>query len=81
MTRVGERRVRAGIGAAVAAAALAALTLVTPAPAGAGGGDWLYPDQDRYEPGQQVRFVGYTQAQAWPTLSGGATVPTTPTCG
>jgi hypothetical protein len=64
MTRVGERRVRAGVGAAVAAAALSALTLVTPAPAGAGGGDWLYPDQDRYEAGQQVQLVGYTEAKA-----------------
>ena len=68
MTRLGERQVRVRVGAAVAAAALSALTLVAPAPAGAGGGDWLYPDQDRYEPGQQVRFVGYTQAQARSTV-------------
>jgi hypothetical protein len=64
MARVGERRVRAGIGAAVAAAALSAVTLATPTPAGAGGGDSLYPDRDRYEAGQQVRLVGYTQALA-----------------
>ena len=64
MARVGERRVRAGIGAAVAAAALSAVTLVVPTPAGAGGGDWLYPDRDRYEAGQQVRLVGYTRALA-----------------
>jgi hypothetical protein len=72
MARVGDRRVRAGIGAAVAAAALAALTLLTPAPASAGGGDWLYPDQDRYEPGEPVRLVGYTQAQARSTIDEGA---------
>jgi hypothetical protein len=64
MARVGERWVRAGIGAAVAVAALSALTLTAPAPAGAGGGDWLYPDRDRYEAGQEVRLVGYTQALA-----------------
>jgi hypothetical protein len=64
MARVGERRVRAGIGAAVTVAALSALTLTPPTPADAGGGDWLYPDRDRYEPGQQARLVGYTQAQA-----------------
>jgi hypothetical protein len=64
MARVGERRVRAGIGAAVAVAALAAVTLAAPTPAGAGGGDWLYPDRDRYEAGEQVRLVGYTQALA-----------------
>jgi hypothetical protein len=68
MARVGERRVRAGIGAAVAAAvagvALAAVTLAAPAPAGAGGGDWLYPHRDRYEAGQQVLLVGYTEAIA-----------------
>ena len=63
MARRGERGVRAGVGAAMAAA-LSALTLVTPGPAGAGGGDWLYPDRDRYEAGQQVRLVGYTQALA-----------------
>jgi hypothetical protein len=64
MARVGERRVRGGIGAAVAAAALAAVTWAAPTPAGAGGGDWLYPDRDRYEAGQQVRLVGYTEATA-----------------
>jgi hypothetical protein len=64
MARVGERRVRAGIGAAAAVAALSALTLTPPTPAGAGGGDWLYPDRDRYEAGQQVRLVGYTAATA-----------------
>ncbi|HEY6415186.1 MAG TPA: hypothetical protein VIX41_03075 [Acidimicrobiales bacterium] len=64
MARVGERRVRAGIGAAVAVAALAAVTLAASTPAGAGGGDWLYPDRDRYEGGQQVRLVGYTEALA-----------------
>jgi hypothetical protein len=64
MARVGERRVRAGIGVAVAAAALSAVTLAVPTPAGAGSGDWLYPDRDRYEPGQQVRLVGYTEATA-----------------
>jgi hypothetical protein len=64
MARVGERRVRAGIGAAVAVAALAAVTLAAPMPADAGGGDWLYPDRDRYEAGQQVRLVGYTEALA-----------------
>ena len=64
MARVGERRVRAGIGAAVAAAALSAVALAAPAPAGAGGGDWLYPHRDRYEPGQQVLLVGYTEAIA-----------------
>jgi hypothetical protein len=63
MARSGERRVRAEVGAALAVA-LSALTLVTAAPAGAGGGDLLYPDQDRYEAGQQVRLVGYTQALA-----------------
>jgi hypothetical protein len=68
MARVGERRVRHGIGAAVAAAALSAVTLAVPTPAGAGGGDLLYPDRDRYEPGQQVRLVGYTQAQARSTV-------------
>ena len=67
MARVGERRVRAGIGA-VAGAALAAVTLAAPTPAGAGGGDLLYPDRDRYEAGQQVRLVGYTQAQARSTV-------------
>jgi hypothetical protein len=64
MARVGERRVRAGMGAAVAAAALSAVTLAVPTPAGAGGGDWLYPDRDRYEAGQHVRLVGYTEATA-----------------
>ena len=68
MARVGERRVRAGIGAAVAAtvaaAALAAVTLAAAAPAGAGGADWLYPHRDRYEAGQQVLLVGYTEAIA-----------------
>jgi hypothetical protein len=64
MARVGERRVRAGIGAAVAAAALSALTLAAPVPAGAGGGDRLYPHRDRYEAGQQVLLVGYTEAIA-----------------
>jgi hypothetical protein len=64
MTRVGERRVRAGIGAAVAVAALAAATLAAPMRADAGGGDWLFPDRDRYEAGQQVRLVGYTEALA-----------------
>jgi hypothetical protein len=64
MARVGERRVRAVIGAAVGVAALAAVTLAASMPAGAGGGDWLYPDRDRYEAGQQVRLVGYTQALA-----------------
>jgi hypothetical protein len=64
MARVGERRVRAGIAAAVAAAALSAVTLAVPTPAGAGGGDWLYPDRDRYEAGQHVRLVGYTEATA-----------------
>jgi hypothetical protein len=64
MAREGERRVRAGIGAAVAAAALAAVTLAAPPPAGAGGGDWLYPHRDRYEADQQVLLVGYTEAIA-----------------
>jgi hypothetical protein len=64
MVRVGERRVRAGIGAAVAVAALGAVTLAAPTPANAGGGDWLYPDRDRYEAGQLVRLVGYTEASA-----------------
>jgi hypothetical protein len=64
MARLGERRVRAGTGAVVAVAALAAVTLAAPRPAGAGGGDLLYPDRDRYEVGQQVRLVGYTQALA-----------------
>ena len=68
MARTGERRVRAGVGAAVAGAALSALTLVTPSPAGAGGGDWLCPDQDRYEPCQQIRLVGYAQALARSTI-------------
>ena len=67
MAREGERRVRAGISAAVVAAALgavalAAVTLAAPPPAGAGGGDWLYPHRDRYEAGQQVLLVGYTEA-------------------
>jgi hypothetical protein len=74
MARVGERRVRAGIGAAVAVAALAAVTLAAPTPADAGGGDLLYPDRDRYEAGQQVRLVGYTQAQARSTVDEGALV-------
>jgi hypothetical protein len=64
MARVGERRVRAGIGTAVAAATLSAATLAGPTPADAGGGDRLYPDRDRYEAGQRVRLVGYTQALA-----------------
>jgi hypothetical protein len=64
MARVGERRVRAGIGAAAAAAALSAVTWAAPVPAGAGGGDWLYPHRDRYEAGQHVLLVGYTQAIA-----------------
>ncbi len=64
MARVGEQRVRAVVGAAVAAAALSALTLVSPTPVGAGGGDAMYPDRDRYEPGQQVTLVGYTQPVA-----------------
>jgi hypothetical protein len=74
MARVGERRVRAGIGAAAAGAALAVVTLATPMPADAGGGDLLYPDRDRYEAGQQVRLVGYTQAQARSTVDEGALV-------
>jgi hypothetical protein len=65
MARVGERRVRAAIGAAVAAAALSALTLITAGPAGAGGGDWLYPDRDRYEPGQRVALVGHVLGYAY----------------
>ncbi|MGH9230131.1 MAG: hypothetical protein ACRD07_15655 [Acidimicrobiales bacterium] len=65
MAHVGERWVRAGIGASVAAAALSALTLVAAAPAGAGGGDWLYPDRDRYEPGQQVTLVGHVAGYAY----------------
>jgi hypothetical protein len=65
MARVGERWVRGGIGAAVAAAALAAVTWAAPAPAGAGGGDWLYPDRDRYEPGQRVAVVGYVLGYAY----------------
>jgi hypothetical protein len=48
----------------MAVAALAAVTLAAPTPADAGGGDLLYPDRDRYEAGQQVRLVGYTQALA-----------------
>ncbi len=64
MARVGKRRVRTGIGAAVAAAALSAVTLAEPVPAGAGGGDRLYPHRDRYEVGQQVLLVGYTEAIA-----------------
>jgi hypothetical protein len=68
MARVGERRVRAGIGAAAAMAALAAVTLEAPMRADAGGGDWLYPDRDRYEAGQQVRLVGYTEATARSTV-------------
>jgi hypothetical protein len=62
MARVGERGVRAGIGAALITAALSAPTLAAPTPAGAGGGDRLYPDRDRYEAGEQVRLVGYTGA-------------------
>jgi hypothetical protein len=65
MACVGERRVRAAIGAAVAMAALAAVTLAAPTPAGAGGGDWLYPDRDRYEPGQRVAVVGYVLGYAY----------------
>jgi hypothetical protein len=67
MARVEERRVRAGIGAAVAVAALA-VALAVPTPADAGGGDRLFPDRDRYEAGQQVRLVGYTQAKARSTF-------------
>ena len=44
--------------------ALSALTLVSPTPVDAGGGDSMYPDRDRYEPGQQVTLVGYTQPVA-----------------
>jgi hypothetical protein len=72
MARRGERRVRAGFGAVVAAAALLALGWGAPRPAGAGGGDWLYPDQDRYEAGQQVRLVGYTEAKARSAVDDGA---------
>jgi hypothetical protein len=44
------------------AASLATLGLAgIPAPAGAGGGEWMYPVRDRYEPGQDVLMVGYTQ--------------------
>jgi hypothetical protein len=63
MARVGGRWVRAGIGVPVAAA-LSALTLMAATPASAGGGDSMYPDRDRYEPGQQVTLVGYTQPVA-----------------
>jgi hypothetical protein len=62
MARVGERWVRAGIGAAVA---MAAVTLAAPMRADAGGGDWLYPDRDRYEPGQRVAVVGYVLGYAY----------------
>lgn len=58
------RHVRAVVGAAAVAAAGLALTLVAPVPASAGGGDWMDPDRDRYEPGQQVTLVGYTEASA-----------------
>ncbi|HYZ99331.1 MAG TPA: hypothetical protein VE575_11310 [Acidimicrobiales bacterium] len=55
---------RAGIGA-VALALVAGLTLTAaPSPAGAGGGDLLYPHRDRYEPGQAVMMVGYTEPVA-----------------
>jgi hypothetical protein len=64
MARVGERWARVGIGAPAAAAALSALTLMAATPASAGGGDSMYPDRDRYEPGQQVTLVGYTQPVA-----------------
>jgi hypothetical protein len=65
MARVGQRRVRGGIGAAVAGATLAAVTWAAPTPAGAGGGDWLYPDRDRYEAGQEVTLVGYVLGYAY----------------
>jgi hypothetical protein len=56
------RHVRVVVGATTLAAV--GLTLVAPAPAGAGGGDWMDPDRDRYEPGQQATLVGYTEAAA-----------------
>jgi hypothetical protein len=67
MARMRRRHARWGIGGAAAVVAWA-LTLVAPAPAGAGGADQLYPDHDRYDPGEQVRLVGYTQALARSTI-------------
>jgi hypothetical protein len=41
------------------------------APAGAGGGEPMSPVRDRYEPGQDVLFVGYTQAAQPQPATGG----------
>ena len=46
--------------AGTALALLVGLMAIGSGPAAAGGG-WLAPVQDRYEPGQEATFVGYTQ--------------------
>jgi hypothetical protein len=58
--------IRRTLGAAAAAVGLLAVGAAAPGPAGAGGGEWMYPVRDRYEPGQDVLMVGYTQtAEPW----------------
>lgn len=55
--RSGATAVAVGLAASLATLGLAGI----PAPAGAGGGEWMYPVRDRYEPGQDVLMVGYTE--------------------
>lgn len=65
------RHVRAVVVAVAVAIGGLALTGVGAAPALAGGLPPMYPDRDRYEPGQQVTLVGYTEAAAVRAADGG----------
>jgi hypothetical protein len=57
------RCARAELGGVVALLTAGALAL-TADPAGAGGGDWLFPVDDSYDPGDRVTLAGYTQGVA-----------------
>jgi hypothetical protein len=56
--------------AVTALAAVGAMSAGGVPGAGAGGGDLLDPARDRYEPGQRVTMIGYTQrvGQTWRTV-------------
>jgi hypothetical protein len=61
---------RRALGVVTAAVGLVAAGVAAPGRAGAGGGEWMYPVRDRYEPGQDVLMVGYTQTSQ-PQSAGG----------